>query len=206
MRLFFILLIAVLPGLAAAADAADRLAGLLAGARTMTATFEQTITGGNGVVTQQSNGVMSVSRPQLFRWQVKTPFEQLIVADGKQVWVHDPDLMQAVVRPFDQQLSDTPALLFSGDVKKISQHFEVSLLEEKGDVVRFDLKPRGEDNLFDVLRVGFKAGKLREMALQDNLGQKTRIHFNDVKLNSAVPASAFVFTPPPGTDVIREAN
>lgn len=206
MRHFLFAFFLLIPAFSIAADASDRLSGMLSNARTMTASFEQTITGGNGAVTQQSTGVMSVSRPHLFRWEVKSPFEQLIIADGKQVWVYDPDLLQAVVRPFDQQLSDTPALLFSGDAKKINQRFDVSLMEEKGDVVRFDLKPRGEDNLFEVLRVGFKAGKLREMALLDNLGQKTRIYFNDVKLNPAVPASKFVFTPPPGTDVIREAN
>jgi outer membrane lipoprotein carrier protein len=82
----------------------------------------------------------------------------------------------------------------------------VTLMEEKGDVVRFDLAPRGEDTLFEILRVGFKGGKLREMALLDNLGQRTRIYFSDVKLNPSIPAGRFVFTPPPGTDVIREAN
>lgn len=210
MRLVLLMLALVLPVsipvTASAADAAARLAAMLSSARSLEAAFEQTVAGGNGVVTQRSVGQMTVSRPQLFRWEVKTPFEQLIIADGKQVWVYDPDLAQAVVRPFDQQLSNTPALLFGGDATKISEQFDVKLLEDKGGNVRFSLAPRGEDALFESLGVAFRDDRLREMTLLDSLGQRTSITFSKVSLNPAVSPSRFVFTPPPGTDVIHEAH
>lgn len=208
LRIFLALLL-VLPTSVLAADAADaaaRLAGLLAGARSMEATFRQTVSGANGVVSQQSQGRMTVSRPQLFRWDIRTPFEQLIIADGKQVWVYDPDLAQAVVRPFSQQLSETPALLFSGDARKIGETFTVRLLDEKGGLVRFELLPKNSEALFESLRVGFQAGRLLDMVLVDGLGQRTTISFSDVVLNPAVPPARFQFTPPAGTDVIRETD
>lgn len=205
-RTFVLLLLTVLAVPALAADAGARLADVLSTARSMEANFEQTVAGSNGVVSQKSQGTMSVSRPQLFRWDVKTPFEQLVIADGKQVWVYDPDLSQAVVRPFDQQLSDTPALLFSGDANKINERFKVTLLEDKGSNLRFELAPRSDDALFESMRIGFRDGRLREMILLDNLGQRTSITFSHTSINPAIPASRFVFTPPPGTDVIRESN
>lgn len=206
MRLITALLLLLLPMTVHAADAVARLAGLLAGAKSLEAGFEQTITGANGAVSQRSTGTMTVARPQLFRWEVRTPFEQLIVADGKQVQVYDADLAQVVVRPFTKQLSETPALLFSGDAKRIGESFEVRVLDEKDGEVRFELKPRSADALFESLRVSFGNGQLREMALVDSLGQRTRIAFRDVKLNPAVPASRFTFTPPPGTDIVREGD
>ncbi|MFZ5755645.1 MAG: outer membrane lipoprotein chaperone LolA [Pseudomonadota bacterium] len=187
-----------------AGEAVNRLAALLAAANSLDASFEQTITAASGVVSQRATGHMAVTRPHLFRWEVKTPFVQLIVADGKEVWVYDPDLAQAVVRPFDRQLSDTPALLFSGDAARIGERYTVSLLEEKGKLLRFELTPHDGDALFESLRVTFIDGRLGEMALADSLGQRTAIVFRDVKLNGKVAASQFRFVPPAGTDVIRE--
>ncbi|MFZ5722883.1 MAG: outer membrane lipoprotein chaperone LolA [Pseudomonadota bacterium] len=187
-----------------AAEPVTELAGLLAAAKSVEAQFEQTVTGANGMVSQQSTGVMSVARPQLFRWDVKTPFEQLIVADGKQVWVYDPDLAQAVVRPFDRQLADTPALLFSGDAKKIGERYGIELGDSSATVRRFVLKPHDRDALFESLLVTFRDGRLAEMTLADPLGQKTRIVFSGVTLNGRVTESRFRFVPPEGTDVIRE--
>lgn len=202
-RLILALLI-FFPFSASAADAASRLADVLAAARSMEASFEQSVSGTNGAVAQQSSGTMTVSRPQLFRWEVRAPFEQLIIADGKNVWVYDADLAQAVVRPFSRQLADTPALLFSGDAQKIGERFSVNVIEDKGGSLRFELLPRSEDALFESLRIAFRDGRLDEMALVDGLGQKTSIRFSKVSLNASISAARFVFTPPPGTDVIRE--
>lgn len=199
-----LLLLSLLPLPALAADAVTRLAEILGAQRSMQADFEQTVAGSNGVVTQTARGTMSVARPQLFRWEVREPFEQLIIADGREVWVHDPDLQQAVVRPFDQQLADTPALLFGGDASRIGERFSVVVLEDKGRNQAFELRPKASSALFESLRVHFSDGRLREMSLLDNLGQRTRISFGRVTLNAAIPPARFRFTPPPGTDVIRE--
>ena len=214
-RFLLLLAVSLCPLAAIAAEPVAELTQLLSSAKSVEAKFEQTVTGANGVVSQRATGTMDVARPQLFRWDVKTPFEQLIVADGKQVWVYDPDLQQAVVRPFDKQLADTPALLFSGDAKKIGERYDVSLLAgagaEKADgeaaaTQRFELKPRDKEALFESLRVSFRDGHLSGMMLVDSLGQKTAIAFSDVVLNGNIPPARFHFTPPHGTDVIRAAK
>lgn len=205
-RLILICVLAMVAPLAAAEDAVTRLSDLLASARTVEAKFEQTVAGANGVVSQRASGVMAVARPHLFRWDVRQPFAQLIVADGRQVWVYDPDLAQAVVRPFDRQLADTPALLFSGDAKKIGERYTVTLLDEQAKNVRFQLKPHDTDALFEALTVGFRNGRLSDMALVDSLGQTTTIRFFDVAVNGSIPPTRFQFTPPAGVDVIREGN
>lgn len=205
-RLILNCVLAIAAPLAAAEDTVTRLSGLLASARTVEAKFEQTVAAANGTAGQRASGVMTVARPHLFRWEVRQPFEQLIVADGKQVWVYDPDLAQAVVRPFDRQLSDTPALLFSGDAKKIGERYTVTLLDGQAGNSRFQLKPGDTDALFETLTVGFRNGKLADMTLLDSLGQTTTIRFSDVAVNGTVAPARFQFTPPAGVDVIREGN
>ena len=48
-----------------------------------------------------NSGTVWMQTPDRFRWQYKEPIEQLIVADGKQVWVYDEDLEQVTVKAQD---------------------------------------------------------------------------------------------------------
>ncbi len=205
-KLCLMVVFLIFPSLSLADTAAD-LARLLAAANTVEADFVQTMTAkSSGQAAQQSRGHMSVSRPQLFRWDVKEPFVQLIVADGKQVWLYDPDLAQAVVKPFDQQLADTPALLFSGDARRIGERYDVLQGDAAAGAQRYELKPKDPNALFESLIIVFRKEKLVEMSLMDSLGQTTRIVFSNVKTNGKIPAERFRFTPPAGTDVIRETE
>jgi len=43
------------------------------------------------------------------------------------------------------------------------------------------------------------------MAMEDAFGQRTEIHFQNVKVNASVDPGLFRFTPPEGTDVVGVA-
>jgi outer membrane lipoprotein carrier protein len=146
---------------------------------------------------------MALKRPGQFRWQTDAPMEQLLVSDGKQVWLYDPDLEQVTIQALDQRLTHTPALLLSGDVSKISENFEISHQESSG-VVDFVLKPKARDTLFDNLRLSFRNGVINDMQLIDSVGQRTNILFAGVKMNAPLSASLFRFVPPAGTDIIQD--
>ena len=122
---------------------------------------------------------------------------------GEVLLVLDPDLEQVTIKTLDQRLTQTPALLLSGDVSKISQSFDISA-KEAGGVIDFTLKPKTKDTLFDSLRVSFRKGLINDMQLIDSVGQRTNILFNGVKANQAVPDSKFKFDIPKGADVIKE--
>lgn len=196
----FLLGVLLAPARAEPVDASGELAALLAGAKTLQATFVQDVRNERGELLQHTEGVMHVARPQLFRWEVQSPMPQLIVADAHQVQVYDPDLLQVVVRPLDAQVAATPALLFSGDAARIGAHFAVTA---DGKSV-YRLHPRDADAVFESLDVQFRNGVLAVMELHDALGQTTRIDFRDVKQNEALDPALFSFTPPPGVDVVRE--
>jgi hypothetical protein len=46
-------------------------------------------------------GKLYLQKPGRFRWDYSEPSEQLILADGKQIWFYDKDLQQANVRNMD---------------------------------------------------------------------------------------------------------
>ncbi len=206
MRFVSMLLLPVLAfsSLSAHADAESvKRLGQLLGSDTITARFSQLTLDGSGTQLQETAGEMSVKRPGLFYWHTDAPQEQLMVSDGQKVSLWDPDLEQVTIKKLDQRLTQTPALLLSGDVSKISESFDIAS-KQAGDVMDFTLKPKTKDTLFDSLRLSFRGGKINDMQLIDSVGQRTNILFTGVKVNEPIPASKFKFDIPKGADVIQE--
>ena len=206
MRFVSMLLLPVLAfsSLSAHADAESvKRLGQLLGSDTITARFSQLTLDGSGTQLQETAGEMSVKRPGLFYWHTDAPQEQLMVSDGQKVSLWDPDLEQVTIKKLDQRLTQTPALLLSGDVSKISESFDITS-KQAGDVMDFTLKPKTKDTLFDSLRLSFRGGKINDMQLIDSVGQRTNILFTGVKVNEPIQASKFKFDIPKGADVIQE--
>ncbi len=197
------LLFTVLPAQADQAASAERLTGLLQKAQTLTGRFSQLSLDGTGTQLQETSGEMALKRPGQFRWHTDEPMEQLLVSNGKKVWLYDPDLEQVTIQSLDQRLTHTPALLLSGDVSAISENFEISH-KEAGDVVDFTLTPKAKDTLFDTLRLSFRGDVINDMQMVDGVGQRTNILFQGVKLNEPLKDGLFTFDIPKGTDVIAE--
>ncbi|HKM37562.1 MAG TPA: outer membrane lipoprotein chaperone LolA [Thiopseudomonas sp.] len=185
------------------AQAANKLSALLSSTQTISGSFSQLTLDSTGTQLQEASGEMLLQRPGLFRWHTNPPLEQLLISNGKKVWLYDPDLMQVTVQKMDQRLTHTPALLLSGDVSKISENFTITY-KEGGPVIDFVLTPTAKDTLFDTLRLSFRDGVINDMQLLDAVGQRTNILFINVEVNQPVDASQFVFVAPAGIDVIED--
>jgi outer membrane lipoprotein carrier protein len=208
MRLIRLLLAACLactPAFALADEeaTAQRLSALLGNAQTLTARFSQLTLDASGTRLQEASGQVALKRPGQLRWHTDAPLEQLLVSDGQQVWLYDPDLQQVTIQALDQRLTHTPALLLSGDISQIRESFALEH-KEAGDVVDFMLRPKSSDSLFDSLRLSFRGGVINDMQLIDSVGQRTNILFLGVQMNEILNPDLFVFTVPEGVDVIQE--
>lgn len=188
----------------AADDAAAQLTRVLGGINSMQASFVQQTTDGKGHAQAPQSGVMSVKRPGQFRWEVQKPSPQMVLTSGKLLWIYDPELMQATKQKLDDQVGNTPALLLSGDPRKLNEAFVIATEQGAAGEQLFVLKPHGKDALFESLRVRFKGNQLLQMQLTDTLSQRTDIRFSNVQVNPSLPSSQFEFTPPKGVDVIDQ--
>jgi outer membrane lipoprotein carrier protein len=186
---------------AASASAAAEVERYLSGLSSWSADFEQTIDDGHGNVVRSAAGRLYLQRPGKFRWDYSQPSEQLILADGKQIWFYDKDLAQANVRDMDTSLASTPASLLSGS-GSVSSQFNVAALGLSAGLQWFQLVPKHSDTDFQLVRIGFDKGDLRSMFLADKLNQITQLSFSKSKRNVSLEAGLFSFTPPPGVDVI----
>jgi len=188
---------------AASAAAGQALAQKLESYRTFAADFSQVVASRSGGQVQKTSGNLKAKRPGLFYWHAKPPLEQYIVADGKQVKVYDPDLMQVTIQKMDQRLSSTPALLLSGNVKGLDNAYRISEQKQSAGNLRFTLVPRNPDSLFESLELDFQGGRLQAMRLKDSLDQRSTLRFTHIRINQPIPDSAFELDLPKGVDVIR---
>ena len=186
------------------AGARDDLAAFSSGLKGLDGRFEQSLYDLDGRLKETSTGRVALSAPRLFRWEYATPYEQLIVADGEQVWVFDPDLDQVTVRAQGPAEQDSPlaALL---DPAKLEADFNVREGGESDGLSWLLLSPREADRAsFSSARLGFDGQSLVRMEVVDTLGQRTEVAFSGWKRNPAFDRGTFRFVPPAGVDVVGE--
>jgi len=196
------LLIGMLGAAIAAASPASEVEKYLAGLSSWSADFTQTIDDGHGKVLRSAAGKFYLQRPGKFRWDYRDPSEQLVLADGKQIWFYDKDLAQANVRDMDATLASTPAMLLSGS-GSVGDQFVITSLPASGGLQWFQLIPKHPESDFQLVRIGFdKDGELASMFLADKLNQITQLTFTHPMRNPKFAQELFSFSPPPGVDVI----
>lgn len=190
----------LLAAAAARADAVATLKGFVAEVKTGRAAFTQTVTSPDGAKKKSSSGSFEFARPNRFRFAYAKPYEQLIVADGLKVWLHDIDLNQVTVRPFDAALGATPAALLAGTA--LERDFELKALPDEAGLQWAQALPRTPDGGFQSLKIAFRGKTLAAVEIIDGFGQRSRLDFAQVEANPALPAERFRYVPPAGVDVI----
>lgn len=187
------------PAQAASADAA--LQRFIDEVHSYQANFVQVQTDGRGEALATSAGRFVLQRPGRFRWEYQQPYEQLMVCDGEQLWLYEPDLSQATVRPAQAALAGTPAELLSQGAS-LNEAFTVSDAGLDAGTQKLELTPKSEDSDFERVELWLRDGAPQRMRFHDRLATVTDVQFTDIRINAAVPAELLKFSPPAGTDVI----
>lgn len=203
LRPLFLLACIALTGAAPAAELPVPLRQFSAGLDSLDGRFTQQTFGPNGEAQEASTGRVALKAPNRFRWDYEVPFAQSIIADGDRIWVYDPELEQASVKPQAEAEQDTPlaALL---DPDALARQFEVADDGEADGLRWISLRPRNPEAGIGQARLGFVDGELRAMQLVDSLQQRSELRFSDWQRNTPVDAARFRFVPPEGVDVVGE--
>ena len=136
---------------------------------------------------------MTIQRPGRFRWELRQPNRQLLIADGQRIWFYDIDLQQITIQKQKTADPDSPAALLSDSPKNLNQLFVIHPLM---DVQGFTLFPKNKNALFQNITLIFKNNLLYEMHLIDKLDQQTVINFSHIELNPILPKQTFRFVIP----------
>lgn len=183
----------------------DRLRQFLDDTQTLQANFYQKLLGPDGEVIELASGALSIKRPGRFLWRYAEPVEQLVIADGTNLWIYDVELEQATVTLLEDVAAASPAMLLSGEAA-LDEEFDVIESFEADDVRWVRLAPKAEASDFRQVVIGFRGEILSQLWLLDSLDQRTSIELVDLEVNMDLADTIFDFQPPSGVDVIGDAG
>jgi len=189
----------------AATGARARLDAFANGLHSLRGNFSQTVYDAHGNITGSSHGSLALQAPRLFRWQVTDPYQQLIVADGRKVWIYEPDLEQVTVRNQGAEEAHSPLTVLT-DLSQLDGEFKATDAGTRDGLEWLRLVSRSRDTQFEYAEIGFDASGPRRMVFKDTLGNRTEIAFSGWQRNPSLPADTFTFVPPKGTDVVGEGS
>lgn len=173
----------------------------------LSAEFDQAVVGRSSRQPRLSRGELMLSRPGRLRWVLSAPYAQLVVADGREVWVYDPDLKQATRRSLDGTLGASPAALLT-DPQALNNDFELaaghSALTPDLPLAWVVATPKKPGSGFERIRIGLREGAPERIELDDALGQTTVIRLINLARNPVLADNLFRFSPPPGSDVLHD--
>ena len=203
---------------------ANKLHGYLNKLQSYSANFQQQLVSSSRRLMETTSGEFVMKRPNKFRWQIFTPYEQSIIADGKSIWSVDIDLEQVTITDIDENIVNSPIMLLSQNNDKLNEIFNVEELKNEIDtetdsasaletimesnIERFLLKPVDNSSNFERVLLGFNDGILYLIELHDSLGQITIVTMTNIRNNPILGDDKFTYTEIADFDVIdsRESS
>lgn len=155
---------------------------------------------------RQTSGQFIFQRPGKFVWDTQKPYEQKLIADGKQLLMWDKDLNQLTIRSANQALAASPAAILFGE-SALDAQFELEDGGSKTDLQWVNLQPKlkpGQGDLpYTKIAIGMAAGLPKALELTDGFGSVVLVVFNQMQINPKIESSRFQFKAPPGAEVLR---
>ncbi len=193
---------AMLPLAASAQTLLDDYVGDLA---TWSAQFTESRQDGQGRRLDQRAGSLTIVRPGKFRWESAPargqPPDQLMIADGRNLWFLDYGLEQATVKPQGEQLGQSPVMLLAGS-GNLRTLFTVTADGRRDGHEWVKVTPKQAESDFREALFGFSGRELARLVFVDKLGERATLEFTNVRRNAAVDPGLLRFELPEGVDLL----
>jgi len=186
------------------AAALDQFKTFVAGTKSAKGEFtqQQQRKSANGKATPASSGSFVFARPGKFIWNYTKPYEQLLQADGDQLYIYDKDLNQVTVKKLGNALGSSPAAILFGS-NDLEKNFTLSEAGTRDGLEWLSAVPKARDTTFEQISIGLRDGIPQAMELKDTFGQTSVLKFTNFQRNPPLGAQQFKFEMPKGADVIN---
>ena len=193
-------------------DLVNRVQAFYDKSLTFTAHFDQEFTVKAYNTKNTSVGTVHFQKPGKMAWIYTTPADNRVVSNGTTVRVYEAANKQM----FEQQVNGAQsgaqypaALSFLLGRGKLSdafnfEGFEGSQMKFEGGTVLVGTPKTPTPAYTKVLfYVDTASAQIRRVLILDAQGNRNSFVFSQVHVNVPVPATTFVFEPPPGTTIVR---
>lgn len=189
-------------------DVADRVQKFYDKTRTFQADFKQEFTVKMHNQKKTSDGRVVFEKPGRMSFTYRQPNGNRVVSDGKVLKVYEADNQQMFEQPVDK--SQYPAALaFLMGEGNIASSFDLRLLDARSMGVEgawvLEGTPKDPTPAYKkvLLYVDMGTAQVRRVLILDAQNNRNRFDFSNPIVNTPVPPSAFDFTPPAGTQIVK---
>ena len=153
-------------------------------------------------VSPPATGTFVFARPGKFIWTYQKPYDQLLQADGDQLYIYDKDLNQVTVKKLGNALGSSPAAILFGS-NDLEKNFTLSEAGTRDGLEWLNATPKTRDTAFEQISIGLRNGTPEAMELKDAFGQTSLLAFPKFEKNPILGAQQFKFVMPKGADVFN---
>ena len=157
-------------------------------------------------ITDHASGRIFVKRPGMMRWVYEKPYNQIIITNGKKLWIYKPDDNQVMLGRAPTFFGDGKGAGFLADIKVLRHKFNITLPEQKDDryyllkLVPIEQSFELAQIFLSVSRTTFKVSKI---VTYNSYGDENRIDLINPRFDILPAEDLFTFSIPKGVDVLE---
>lgn len=175
---------------------------------TFQADFSQTSSLQQSRRQREGEGTMVIAKPGLMRWDYRKPDRQVFICDGETMSMYFAKTAQLMVMAAREYLQSDVTYAFFVGTGDILRDFAPRFPQSDyccGESPTLQLFPRAEHGQVEHLDVWLDDRSLiRRLRIVDHFGSVTELEFTNIRLNQPVDREVFKFTPPAGTEIVKQ--
>ncbi len=157
-------------------------------------------------ITDTASGNLFVKAPGMMRWEYEKPGQQLIITDGKRLWVYRQDDNQVIVGTSPYFFGNGKGGGFLSDMKIIREKFNIAL-DDKSSGKYYVLKLIPKGKTFDIsliyLSISINTFDIVQITTYNLYNDETKIYLKNIEFKKHINDSMFYFEIPEGADILQ---
>lgn len=167
-----------------------------------TASFTKHVKLGFSDIEQTYSGTIEIKKPSKLRMEAEN---ETIVTDGVTVWLYSPVNNQVIIDKYKENQNTVSPENF---LLNLPQNYYASLLavgkEKDLSTATVKLVPKDDRSFVKTVKIVVEQGtwNVKTITVLDVNDTETSYTIKDLKLNTNLSDKTFVYTPPPGVEVV----
>ncbi len=149
--------------------------------------------------TQKYSGRFFIKKPSRMMWEYSGPRDEKVIINNTDTWIYRKSLNQVMKMKFTKKAYSQVPIALLESLENIRTDFDISMTRENA----LQLRPKRKVGMIKtlVLETAPEGFPVKMFTIFDTYGNIIMIELDNIKINSGLDDSLFVFKAPPGAEV-----
>ncbi|MBT3191330.1 MAG: outer membrane lipoprotein carrier protein LolA [Verrucomicrobia bacterium] len=159
----------------------------------------------------RSSGVIVFEKPNRLRWDTVSPYQSMLIADGKDVVQFEKmgeswKKLKIGYAAAMGEVMESLSMVWGGDLSGQKDHYRLAAKETPAPVLTLTPRDAGMRKVISAVELHFKSdlSAATRVVLKEPGGDFTAIRFVTQHINTPLPAACFDLNQPAGLDEVRQ--